>query len=233
MNRIRVINNNKFQVLLTPNIQVSPDSALMIGGWTDPDLHNYSVLEFNNFNSALCEALQHPDIDWYRLVVNHKHIYIRLRNLIQFIIKKYNFTAEFIPKLQDPESFKNSMFSQVMNYKSTFSIKNNLNSIISFTIVNPYFYNLQLISQALELFKEHYNRDDLRIRDKKVIDNKIIILQGVTEQGTLYDIRLMPSLLYQYSAWLSRNLDKSEEIINKTYQDTLKQQDVLDRRVLK
>ena len=66
MNRIRKIDNN-YQVLITPDIKLSPDSSLLIGNWEDESLRNYYILQFESLNDAQAEAYNYPDIDWYRI----------------------------------------------------------------------------------------------------------------------------------------------------------------------
>ena len=78
MNRIRKL-DDKYQVLLTPTISMSPDSSLIIGNWEDESLRNYKVLQFETMNDAMAEAYKYPDIDWYKMVLNHKYIFQRLR----------------------------------------------------------------------------------------------------------------------------------------------------------
>ena len=74
MNRIRKL-DGKYQVLITPTLQMSPDSSLLIGNWEDESLRNYSVLQFETMNDAMCEAYNYPDIDWYKMALNHKYIF--------------------------------------------------------------------------------------------------------------------------------------------------------------
>ena len=74
MNRIRKV-DNMYQVLITPDIKISPDSALLIGNWSDESLRNFYVLQFESLNDAQAEAFKYPDIDWYKIVLNHKYIF--------------------------------------------------------------------------------------------------------------------------------------------------------------
>ena len=113
MNRIRK-QDSKYQVLITPNLQMSPDSSLLIGNWEDESLRNYSVLQFDTLNDALCEAYKSPDIDWYKIVLNHKHIFKRLEDTLQLIIADNNLNVEFRPRLVDPLTLKNIMFDRVI-----------------------------------------------------------------------------------------------------------------------
>ena len=143
----------------------------------------------------------YPDIDWYRIILNHEYIYQRLYTDITKIIKKFNFKVQFIPKLMDPITFKNTIFDRVLISGDRYNLAQGMNDIISFTIVNPWTSNLHELAQKLLSHREHIYRDDLRIRHKKIRDNKIIYLYGKTEIGTLYEIKLVPTLLYQWAEW--------------------------------
>lgn len=227
MNRIRRYNNH-YQVLLTPNIKISPDSSLMVGNWEDEELRNFHILEFDTLQDAQCEAFKHPDIDWYRIVLNHKHIYQRLKHLIENIIFNNNFRAEFIPQLMDPKMLKHTIFNRVMNNGNRFSLRHGANDIISFTIVNPWTANLHKISKAIEFAREHLYRNDVRIKTKQIIDGKIIYLYGYTEFGTLYEIKLVPTLLYHWAEWYKALGYKNDEYADKLYVKYLEQQSALD-----
>jgi hypothetical protein len=219
MNRIRKV-KNIYQVLVSTNSSInnsidstnSPDNSYLIGNWSDANFKNYRIIELPTLNTALSESLMHPDIDWYRLILNHKHIYNRLVSLINALLVRYNFNnkVQLVSKLLSPEELKHSMFDvALMQNNNAFHLNNN--NIISFTIINPFSINLNKIANIFENYREHYNRDDLRIIKKKIIDNKIILFSGLTEFGTSYEIRLIPSLVYQYVVWgnIDNNLYKN------------------------
>ncbi len=231
MNRIRKY-DNKFQVLITPNIKVSPDSSLIIGNFEDESLRNFHVLQFETLNDALCEAYQYPDIDWFRMVLNHKYIFKRLEDTLKQIISDNQLQVEFKSKLVEPDELKNIMFERVIRGGSRFNLRSNLNDIISFTFINPWTSNLHNISKMIEIHTEHVYRDDLRIRSKKIIDGKIICLYGFTEFGTMYEIKLIPTLLYQWSSWYNKAGYKNEEEAQKNYLQILEQQDALDNNII-
>lgn len=195
MNRIRRINNS-YQVLITPGIKISPDSSLMFGLWADPSLRGYYVKTFESMNEAMCEAFKYPDIDWTRLVINHEHIFIRLRNLLTNIIREnVPDQIQIRSDLMSAETFKNTMMDRVILYGSRFNLKDHFSDLINFTIVSPYTFVLFKTSEILMKYRDHLYVNNLRIRDKKVIDNKIIYLLGLTDQGTVYQIKLVPTLL--------------------------------------
>ena len=227
MNRIRKV-NNIYQVLITPDIKLAPDSPIMIGNWADENLRNYTVLEYDTLQGAQCEAMKYPDIDWYRLIINHEHIYQRLRQSLQSIIKDANIDVQFIPNLMDPLTFKNSMFDRVLNGGERFNLRYNFTDIISFTIVNPWSNVLHKLSKIIETHREHLYRDDLRIRDKHIVDGKIICLYGYTEFGTIYEIKLIPTLLHQWANWMNKIGYKQPNNAEKIYASILKQQKNID-----
>lgn len=228
MNRIRKY-NGVYQVLITPNIIMSPDSSLMLGNWEDEELRNFHIIEFSTLNEAQCEAYQYPDIDWYRIVLNHEYIFKRLSNQLNDILLENNFKADFIPRLMDPMTFKNTTFDRVMNGGDRFNLKNGLNDIISFIIVNPWTNNLHKIARQIETTRHHMYRDDIRIRKKIIVDEKTIYLYGVTEIGTLFEIILMPSLIYQWYQWNIEHGGDKHDYSNKLYQETLISQCKIDK----
>lgn len=227
MNRIRKF-NDIYQVLITPNIKFSPDSSMLIGNWDDENLRNYYILNFESLNDAQTEAFKHPDINWHKLVVNHEHIYRRLNNTIQKILEKYEIVAELQSKLMTAGEFKNAMFNRVMANGARFNLRFDLTDIISFTIINPWTEVLHKLSQKIENHREHLFSDTLRIKEKKIIDSKIIILYGITEFGTMYEIKLVPTLLYQWGEWF-KNKSADNKSGNDIYKRIIKQQNIIDK----
>lgn len=227
MNRIRKTESG-YQVLITPNMKIAPDLPVLIGNWEDADLRNFYVLTYPSLNDAQAEAYKYPDIDWFRLILNHKYIYERLDLKIKEILKDFNFNIEYQSHLMTPEEFKNKMFERVIRNGERFNLRYNFNDIISFTIVSPWSTSLHRISKVLENHRDHLYTDVLRIRYKKIVDGKTIILQGITEFGTIYEIRLVPSLLQRWSEWMNKT-GKSEEQGMQIYKRLLKQQNDVDR----
>lgn len=227
MNRIRKTESG-YQVLITPNMKIAPDLPVLIGNWEDADLRNFYVLTYPSLNDAQAEAYKYPDIDWFRLILNHKYIYERLDLKIKEILKDFNFNIEYQSHLMIPEEFKNKMFERVIRNGERFNLRYNFNDIISFTIVSPWSSTLHRISKVLENHRDHLYTDVLRIRYKKIVDGKTIILQGITEFGTIYEIRLVPSLLQRWSEWMNKT-GKPEEQGMEIYKKLLKQQNDADR----
>lgn len=231
MNRIRRV-DDIFQVLITPYMKVAPDVPLLIGNWDDETMRNFSVINYENLNDAQCEAFNYPDIDWHRIVLNHEHIFVRLRNTIQELLNRYNFKVEFKAELMDGEMFKNTMFNRVERNGERFNLRFTMNDIMSFTIVNPWSKTLHKIAHMLENHREHLARDDLRIRFKRILDNKIILLHGHTELGTIYEIRLVPSTLDQWAQWMQEIGFTKYDYSMSLYKKLIKQQDYVDNNVV-
>jgi len=226
MNRIRKVNNS-FQVLITPNIKVAPDSPILVGNWEDENLRNYYVLEFDSMNGAQAEAFKYPDIDWYRFTLNHEPIFKNLNSIIRSVINDYGFNVDIKPHLMSPEELKFTMFDRVLLGGERFNTRSGFNDIISFTIISPWTNVLHKVSRVLENYKYHMFRDDLRIREKQILDGKIISLIGYTEFGTTYEIRLMPTILFQWAEWRKKrgvNQENAEQI----YKKLVKNQDMID-----
>lgn len=231
MNRIREY-NGAFQVIITPDIKISPDSSLLIGNWADENLRNYYVLQFSTFNDAMAEALNYPDIDWYKMVLNHKYIFMRIENTLKYIINEYNFNVELKSQLLDPATLKNVMFERVMKGGERFNLRYGLNDIINFTIINPWKNNLHVIAKTIENYTNETYRDDLRIRFKKIIDGSIIYLYGYTEFGTVYSIKLVPTLLNEATVWYDKSGFRDEKNFMMQYNKLLKMQQNMDSGVI-
>jgi hypothetical protein len=231
MNRIREYNGS-FQVLITPDIKIAPDQSLLFGNWADENLRNYYVLQFPTFNDAMASALNYPDIDWYKMVLNHKYIFARITDILRSIIRNYKFNVDFRPRLLDPLTLKNVMFERVIKGGERFNLRYGLNDIMLFTIINPWTNNLHTISKIIENYTNESYRDDLRIRFKKIIDGKIIYLYGYTEYGTVYAIKLIPTLLHQASEWYDKNGFRDEPNFMIQYDRLLKMQQELDNNIV-
>ncbi len=232
MNRIRQYNGT-YQVLITPSIKIAPDVPLMIGNWDDEELRNYYILDFPTLQAAQCEASRHPDIDWYRIVMNHKHIHHRLSASIQQIIADNFFTVEFQSKLMSPDEFKDTLFDRIMRGGERFNLRHGMNDLMTFTIINPWTANLHKMSLLLESHREHLHRDDLRIRDKQIVDGKTVCLYGSTELGTMYEIRLVPTIMYQWSEWFKKIGHTKGSSADLLYQKMMITQDVIDKTVIR
>lgn len=232
MNRIRRL-KDVYQVLITPTIKIGPDSPIVVGNWEDEDLRNFYILEFPTLSQAECEAFKHPDIDWYRLVINHKHIFKRLETSLLQLLKNGGFTFEFKANLMDPGTLKNTMFDRVANGGERFNLRHGFNDLISFTIINPWTSNLDKMSKLIESHREHLYRDDLRIREKKIIDAKIICLYGITEMGTIYEIKLVPTILHHWAEWFHKYGFRNPSHANNLFNDMVQTQETIDKKVIR
>jgi hypothetical protein len=220
MNRIREY-NYKYQVLITPTMPYHTNFELLVGNWTDEHLRNYYILEFDNMGDAHCEAMKHPDIDWQKLVLLHQNSYYDLKKLIKTILDDHRFIGEFEPKIFTPEELKNKMFDRVMYNGRRFTLKYNMNDVISFHIINPFTKNLIEIAKYLE------SNGRLRIF-RKFVNNGVIHLIGRTDVGTTFEIGLWPTMISQWARWADENPQISNENKKYTFIESLKKQEKLD-----
>jgi hypothetical protein len=128
-----------------------------------------------------------------------------------------------------PEEFKNIMFNRVLAGGERFNMRHDFNDIICFTIVNPWSNVLHKISKMLEQHRVHLFRDELRIKEKKIIDGKIISLYGYTEFGSVYEIKLIPSLLDQWANFARKNAYRNPEGVQALYVKMLNSQKAVDQ----
>lgn len=225
MNRIRKVENG-YQVLITPNLINAPDNPLLFGNWDDVTLRNYHVLFYNNLNDALAESYHYPDMDWYRIVDDHKYVYSRLKITLNRILRQSGIVLDIYPHLMSPDELKNRMFDRVLS-NDQFNLLENFSDIINFTITSPYTYDIRRIANVIERYRDN-TRDDLRIRHKKVFGNTVICLIGLTELGTTYSIKLMPTIFHNWNRWRAlyhRDIDA----VN-MFNVLSKQQEELDKR---
>jgi hypothetical protein len=229
MNRIRKTKNG-YQVLHTPDIKISSDNALLLGNLEDENLRNFYITEHPTINQAHYISLQEPDIDWYRITLNHTYIYHRLDEILRNILTNSGINVQYIPNLMNGDELKNNIFERVLIGGNRFSFKYGVSDIISFYIVNPWFSNLDYLSKKIEKHRTHLYRNDLRIRNKQIINDKIIRFTGMTEFGSIYEIVLIPTLLYNYNKWYQKigHTNNSDY----TYRKILQQQNKLDQGVV-
>lgn len=228
MNRIRE-SDSGYEVLLTPNIKFSPDSSLMVGNWEDEDLRNFEVIRTDHLLDAQNVAFGQPDIDWQKIILNHTHIYDRLRKLLKSIIDEQDMNVEFKPHLMSPNELKNTMMDRVQIGGDRFNLRHGANDMISFVITNQWTSNLRKLAKEIIENKQYLWRDDVRIRDSFVVDKKIIVLHGVTEFGSMYEIKLIPSLIYEWYVWHQKTGYKKPDASERYYRKMLLKQDDLDK----
>lgn len=227
MNRIRKV-GDKYQVLITPDNLISPDSSILYGNWSSESLQKFYIKEYEFLEDAQNEALNYSDIDWYRLILNQAEIFKRLSKLIAGIIEQSGIIFEYHPVLMEPDEVKNILMDRVMNGGEKFNLRYRLNDMMTFTLINPWTKNLHKMSKILESYREYYQRDDLRIRSKRILDKKIISLTGVTDIGTVYEIRLVPTLLEQWGSWQRKNSHINPNVAIQKYNLLMQKQIELD-----
>lgn len=223
MNRIRN-NNNVFQVLLTPTQPTNAGFELIRGdmvSFDDSYLRDYKILSYDTLGAAQDIAFNYPDIDWDGLVLLHNNVYIDLKRLIEKDLRQYKISADFEPHMMNAVELKETMFNRVENAGDRFNLSYQLNDIISFTIVNMWTANLDLITSILV--------NDRRLRIKKVQKiGPMIKLIGITDVSTAYEIRLIPTVISQYLKWIQRYNITSEKAKKIMLERAEKQQKEID-----
>jgi hypothetical protein len=230
MNRIRQI-GDQFQVLITPHIPISPDSSLLIGNWDTFDLNKFKIISFDNLSDAQYTALQFPDINWTRMILNHQPIYQHLNQIIKKVIEKNGFDVHIIPHLMNQIELKNAIFDRVTGSKKYKNV--GLSDVITFTIINPWTSNLKKLASifgATQMTYYSYNSDDLKIRKKKIIDNVSYFLSGLTPLGTTYQIRLLTPIIHQWNKWSLNNSNRL--LAQKMYDKYIKMQKLIDTETI-
>lgn len=223
MNRIRKFGST-YQVLITPTQVANAGFELLRGdlsSFDDSFLRNYTVLSFNTMAEAQVEAFNYPDIDWDSLVLLHNNAFVDLRELIQQDLDAVNINVVFEPKMMTSLELKDTVFNRVIRYGERYNLSYNMNDIISFNIVNMWTKNLDEIAAHL------VNDFRLRIRKVKRVSG-IIILIGITEVSSAYEIRLLPTLFDQYVKWMKKNDITNTELKKSMLEKCLKQQLAID-----
>ena len=221
MNRIRIF-NNKYQVLITPTLIGNASFEMLIDHWQDENFLHFYIKEYEFQSDAINEALNYPDIDWFKLVTIHQENYNLLKNTIEEIIKKNKMVVEFVYKLVDPGVLKYIVFDKIMQNDP--ELKYGLNEIISFKIVNPWTKNLKQFAKIL------MNYDELHILDQNITNGKVI-LNGKTDIGTTYEIILLPTLIYHLEQWIQMNKHDTNmgTILKNIYPQMIKIQEEFDK----
>lgn len=200
MNRIREY-NDMFQVLITPTYSMSPSMEIMLGNWSDEKLRGFKVVEYPTMNEAMSVAYKFPDIDWNKLVSIHEDAFDTINKAVKNVLKKYNCIVELDSQLMNPEQIKNTMFDRVIKLGERYTLFYNANDVISINIINPWYRNLLTIADNLRAVSE--------LRIKRIMRTKTnIVLIGVTDVGTTYEIRLWTTVVSQWARWIyTNNLD--------------------------
>lgn len=228
MNRIRRV-GNVYQCLLSPHHKYNTGMEHLLGFWNDESMIGFDVKTFLTYNEAECEAYELPDINWDRLVTFHKEPYIFLRDKISKAIDDSGLALDFKHYLASPIQTKNRMFDRIIkgkkgiidkNITSKFRTSYNMNDIISFVIINPWYHNLKAMADNL------IRTDELQIF-KKIDKNGTIHLIGRTCVGTSYEILLVTSVIHNWMMW-KENSDLSPEYIKSALKNCLKTQQMID-----
>lgn len=223
MNRIRY-NNDKYEVLITPNLNLYPDTEKMSGSWTDEHLVGFDIKYFDNKQDAYYCAVEQPELDWYKLVRSQKDFYNIIQYKVTDILDTHNFTYGIDSKIMTPEQAKNVFFERVLKNGNRFTLANSYNDIITVVIYNPWYENLNSMADILKRIS------DLRIK-KISKSNKIITLVGENYLGYTYSIVLVPTLIKQTIDWKYNNNKDLRSFIQQLKQ-VYKLQDKIDRNRL-
>lgn len=221
MNRIRIY-NNKYQVLITPTLSNNASFETLIDNWQDENLLHFYIKEYEFQSDAMYEALNYPDIDWYKLVTIHREHFNMYKNIIKEIIDKNKMVVEFTYKLIDPLILKYMVFDKVMQNDP--ELKYGLNEIISYKIINPWTKNLKQFAKIFTNYKE------LHIIEQHSSNGKII-LNGKTNIGTTYEIILLPTLINHLEQWIQTNKHDTNMgmILKNIYPKMMKIQEEFDK----
>lgn len=220
MNRIRKY-GTKWQVIFTPSYTYSYEVELLIGNWTDEYLKGFYIVEFDTLNDAMCEAFQHPNIPWEKMVLMHKSAFHDYQNILKEILDDGKFIADLDPRFMDPVLLKNVMFDRVMNHGERFRLVYHMNDIISFHITNPWSKNLKEIARRI------VNDRRLKIINQYV-NQGVIHLIGQTDLGTTYEICLWPSLIGEWAKWVMQHPYVSSQIKSNMFNKAVEQQNKID-----
>lgn len=223
MNRVRQYNKH-FEVLITPNTFGDDGIALMLGLFNDQHLKKYQVKEFDSLQDAMAEALDYPDIDWKRMILFHKDIYVDIYGTIKKLLHEKNFIVDLDAKIMTPELLKNVMFDRVLRYGKRFTLAYDLNDVIGYHIINPWSKNLKEIFNVLKA------ESKLKI-NKYEMTKGVIRMVGETDIGTSYEIVLWPTLIAHWAKWNLHN-DVSSKSKENTLEEILYTQEIVDKNVL-
>jgi hypothetical protein len=220
MNRIR-FNNGKYEVLITPFNQLDSGMQKFVGEWTNTSFGRFNVKTFDNMRDANELALQMPDVDWNKLVSDHKYCFIDLRNKVKNIINESELILSYEPTLMTSEQIKNLIFERVLKHGQRFTTTRNMNDIISLNISNPWSQNLD---ELADLIKKELSLKLVSMQRNGNVINFI----GKTDIGTTYEINLWPSLIHNWAKWAIARPELSERELNESYVEMSKLQKKID-----
>lgn len=183
MNRIRKI-NNKYEILITPNLLYQTGLELMLGNWTDKNFDGFRIEYYNSIEDAINILCNYPELNFDQLVLYHREIYNKLFELILKEIQKLNINEKIniAPKLMNSKNLQEILFNRVKIHGNKFRLLYNMTDIISFNIsckkeISDYLINIFSTNQALRILYKSTN-------------NNTIKLVGQTDIGTTYEINI-------------------------------------------
>ena len=198
MNRVRQF-GNKYQVLI-PLIYNKGTyyNDILLNDTLDSTFSNNGLKEFPTLSSAQEEAYLYSDINWNNLIIDHIEIFKNLKLIIEKILNYNNIIADIKCNFVTSEKLKNSYFNKIIIYKNYGQLANEMISIINFDIINPWSSKLVYIADFLKKEKQ------LKIINE-LYSNNIIYLFCITDLGTPYKIRLIPSIIENFLHFLEKN----------------------------
>ena len=220
MNRIRKF-GNKWQVLITPTQHYNPQFEILVGGWDDDYLRDFSIQEYDTLGEAQVEAFKYSDIDWVRMVLMHKSAFHDTKKLIEANLQKHKFICDFVPQFMSPKQVKEAMFDRVMTHQDRFRLVYHMNDIVSFHIINPWTKNVREIADKLI--------QDSNLKIIKAYNSYgMIHLVGKNDLGTTYEIGVWTTLLANWARWAEMHPTINSEVKKKALDDTIKKQKEMD-----
>uniref|UniRef100_A0A6C0ACT4 Uncharacterized protein n=1 Tax=viral metagenome TaxID=1070528 RepID=A0A6C0ACT4_9ZZZZ len=204
MNRIRY-NKGVYEVLVTPNITISPDSELISGGWTDEYLKGFTVKTFEDKQDAYYFSSELPELDWVKLIRTQKDFFNTIESKVETVLDSHNFTYEIKSKMMKPDQAKHIMFDRVLKHGIRFNLTTHMNDLVSVVVTNPWYENLEDMVSVLR------NIADLRI-SKIIRNNKTITLVGVNHLNFNYSIKLIPTLIKHAIDWKDKNVHSKSDM---------------------
>lgn len=181
MNRLRKI-NNKYEILIIPQLLYQPGLELMLGNWIDKNFNCFKIKQYNDAQTAINMSCKYSEINFDQLVLFHKEIYNKLYELVVKELEQINEKIILTPQLLDSYSVRNNFFNRVKLLGDDFRLLYHMTDIISFDI------NVKNKILAILVAKILSSNQSLRIIYK--IDTKYIKLVGQTDIGTTYEINI-------------------------------------------
>ena len=143
-------------------------------------------------------------------MIIHQENFIKLNQDIKNILAKNKLIIEFHAHLQTPDGLKDAMFNRIMMNGERFRLIHDFNDIICFDIINPWSDNVMAISKLLQ------RESCLKILYERNVDG-IVYLVAATDLGTSFEIRIWPTMVYNWVRWAAKNKQISGKALMDSY----------------